>query len=101
MLWYQDSGRDMIKKTEIQPPLPPSPLMLIRERIYLENMLDVSEVLFRILLASLDCISISASITIRGRATFAGFPTFCPMTFHLLASYSLIASRSAMDCQGS
>jgi hypothetical protein len=29
--------------------------------------------------------------------TLAGFPTFCPMTFHLLASYSLMASRNAMD----
>jgi hypothetical protein len=76
-------------------------VMLVRKRIHLENMLDISEVLFRILLASLGCISISASITIRDGATFAGFPTFCPMTFHLLASYSLIASRKAMDCQGS
>ena len=23
--------------------------------------------------------------------TFAGLPTFCPITFHLLASYSLMA----------
>jgi hypothetical protein len=30
--------------------------------------------------------------------TLAGLPTFCPMTFHLFASYSLIASRSFMDC---
>lgn len=29
--------------------------------------------------------------------TFAGLPSFCPITFHLLASYSLIASRSAAD----
>lgn len=29
--------------------------------------------------------------------TFAGFPTFWPITFHLLASYSLIASRRAID----
>lgn len=28
--------------------------------------------------------------------TFAGFPTFCPMTFHLFASYSLIAAKSAV-----
>jgi hypothetical protein len=29
--------------------------------------------------------------------TFAGFPTFWPMTFHLFASYSLIAaSRAAL-----
>lgn len=28
-------------------------------------------------------------------STFAGFPTFCPMTFHLLASYSLIAASKA------
>jgi hypothetical protein len=27
--------------------------------------------------------------------TLAGFPTFCPMTFHLFASYSLIAASSA------
>lgn len=27
----------------------------------------------------------------------AGLPTFCPITFHLFASYSLIASRSFMD----
>lgn len=27
--------------------------------------------------------------------TFAGFPTFCPMTFHLFWSYSLIAASSA------
>jgi hypothetical protein len=31
--------------------------------------------------------------------TFAGLPSFCPMAFHLLASYSLIASRSAADCR--
>jgi len=28
-------------------------------------------------------------------ATLAGLPTFCPMTFHLLASYSLMAASSA------
>lgn len=30
--------------------------------------------------------------------TLAGLPTFCPITFHLFASYSLIASRSFTDC---
>lgn len=30
--------------------------------------------------------------------TFAGFPTFAPITFHLLASYSLIAASSAALC---
>lgn len=34
----------------------------------------------------------------RVQRTLAGLPTFCPMTFHLFASYSLIASRSFMDC---
>lgn len=29
--------------------------------------------------------------------TFAGLPSFCPMAFHLFASYSLIASRKATD----
>ena len=33
--------------------------------------------------------------------TFAGFPTFCPMTFHLLASYSLIAANNAALCSHS
>lgn len=28
--------------------------------------------------------------------TFAGFPTFWPMTFHLFASYSLMAAKSAV-----
>lgn len=28
--------------------------------------------------------------------TFAGFPTFWPMTFHLLASYSLMAASNAV-----
>lgn len=32
------------------------------------------------------------------RLTFAGFPSFCPMTFHLLASYSLIAASNAVLC---
>lgn len=32
------------------------------------------------------------------RPTFAGLPTFAPMTFHLLASYSLIAASSAALC---
>jgi hypothetical protein len=31
--------------------------------------------------------------------TLAGLPTFCPMTFHLFASYSLMASRRAIDCK--
>lgn len=34
--------------------------------------------------------------------TFAGLPTFCPINFHLFASYSLIAVRRAelcKDCQ--
>ena len=31
--------------------------------------------------------------------TFAGFPTFWPIVFHLLASYSLIAARSAALCK--
>jgi hypothetical protein len=31
--------------------------------------------------------------------TFAGLPTFCPMTFHLLCSYSLMAASSAALCE--
>ena len=57
-----------------------------------------SEILLRILLARL-----RSSAYMNGDAewlrssTLAGFPTFCPMTFHLLASYSLIAaSRAAL-----
>ena len=30
--------------------------------------------------------------------TFAGFPTFWPMTFHLLCSYSLMAANNAALC---
>lgn len=57
------------------------------------------EILLCILLARLEIVSIH----VKGegdrlrRPTFAGFPTFCPMTFHLLASYSLMAaSRAAL-----
>lgn len=32
------------------------------------------------------------------KQTFAGLPTFCPMTFHLLFSYSLIADMRAWLC---
>jgi hypothetical protein len=32
------------------------------------------------------------------KATFAGLPTFWPTTFHLLASYSLIAASKAALC---
>jgi hypothetical protein len=36
----------------------------------------------------------SSSSFVKVVLTFAGFPTFCPIVFHLFASYSLIASRS-------
>jgi len=49
--------------------------------------------LFSILLASLD-VSASVGQAFESR-TLAGLPTFCPITFHLLASYSLIACSKA------
>ena len=58
-----------------------------------------SEILLRILLARLSVVSIGATMKQSGLdpSTLAGFPTFCPMTFHLLASYSLMAaSRAAL-----
>jgi hypothetical protein len=55
-----------------------------------------SEMLFSILFASLDT-SASSGWKAFESDTLAGLPTFCPMTFHLLASYSLIAcSRAAL-----
>jgi len=59
----------------------------------------VGEVLFRILLAGL--FNMISKVVQQGaqRLTFAGLPTFCPMTFHLLDSYSLIAASSAALCQ--
>lgn len=63
---------------------------------------NIPEMFLCILLACLqDWFSICWRSDKRGKIlglTLAGFPTFCPMTFHLFASYSLIASRSATDC---
>lgn len=45
------------------------------------------------------CVNRANSYRVRERlATFAGFPTFRPITFHLLASYSLIAASKAALC---
>lgn len=58
-----------------------------------------SKILLRILLASLVCVSMDMAWQYTKTAdepTFAGLPTFCPMTFHLLASYSLMAASSAV-----
>lgn len=55
-----------------------------------------SEMLLRILLARLGSSAyMNGDAEWLGWATFAGFPTFCPMTFHLLASYSLMAASKA------
>ena len=52
--------------------------------------------LFCILLARLLMVSESGFKVGSGATfTFAGFPTFKPMTFHLLASCSLIAASKA------
>jgi hypothetical protein len=53
-----------------------------------------TKMLFRILLTSLVSISSTARSQIRVQQTLAGLPTFWPMTFHLFASYSLIAASS-------
>jgi hypothetical protein len=66
----------------------------------------ILEMFLGILLASLwgrkkiglECTVNGESMWMRVQPTLAGLPTFCPMTFHLFASYSLIASRSFMDC---
>ncbi len=48
-----------------------------------------------------DCKSQARYGTVYGMRspTFAGFPTFCPITFHLLASYSLMAASNAALCR--
>jgi hypothetical protein len=55
-----------------------------------------TEVLLRVLLACLVRVNSRRCLEYyRGVRTFAGLLTFWPMTFHLLASYSLIAASSA------
>ena len=46
------------------------------------------------------CVSLATTDNIKLALPFtlAGFPTFAPITFHLLASYSLIAASSASLC---
>jgi hypothetical protein len=59
---------------------------------------EVREVLFRILLACLRLPLVKAAYNGIGyaeRQTLAGFPTFWPIVFHLLFSYSLIAFKRA------
>lgn len=54
------------------------------------------EILLRILLARLIWSAhMDGDAEWNSGSTLAGFPTFCPMTFHLLASYSLIAANKA------
>lgn len=58
-----------------------------------------TKMLLGILFASLDASIERTGYRVRERLpTFAGFPTFRPMTFHLLASYSLIAASKAALC---
>lgn len=64
--------------------------------VFMSRSVLPTEVLLRVLLACLVRVSSRRySEYYRGVRTFAGLLTFWPMTFHLLASYSLIAASSA------
>lgn len=56
-----------------------------------------SKLFLRELLACLDTVSRRNALLLSDRVerTLAGFPSFWPMAFHLLASYSLMAASSA------
>ena len=67
-----------------------------RAASYGPRLYATGKVLFRILLACLSHHQYDAYFPgALGHQTFAGFPTFAPITFHLFVSYSLIALRRA------
>lgn len=53
------------------------------------------KVLFSVLFASLPYVSVLHHPMLKRKRTLAGLPSFAPITFHLLASYSFIAASNA------